>query len=123
MIFVKGPLLGWGLENMNLEGNSLCTIGLKLQSAQFGTLHRVTIMHFKQVGLLTTCVPAVVFEDTNTQKNIFSNLDIHLPDVSGAVGIKLTSGGAGDADTYLNTFIGVLILLPQTNTTMTGLWL
>jgi len=110
MISVNGPLEGWGVSNMLLNGNSVASQGLGVSSGMFGDCRNLSIIGCTAFGLYSTAV-AVSSVGYDSIMNKYSGLYIDVPAVVNATGILLT-GGPVTANTCYNLFSSVWISHP-----------
>lgn len=91
MIQVTGPLNGWGVSNIYLDGANVATIGISNISGSFGNSENLSI---------DKCLVGI-YETTQTTfsggwgtwsaiHNSYTNLAIMVPAIAGATGIVLT---------------------------------
>jgi hypothetical protein len=117
MIIIRGPLSGWGIQNLVLHGNSTATVGLRMISAQYGDCQNLSVINVTTVGIDSTTV-AVAGGLTNSDSlhNQWSNIVVDLSTITNA-GVKAISisGGHTSANTDYNTWDNVLIGLPNTS--------
>ena len=95
VIAVEGPLVGWGLRNLYIDGGGTAVPGIYVQSAQHGEVRDVTVAGHKGNGIWSTCVPTFPAWNgvTDALKNMWHNLWIwHLPPAApGTAGLVLDS--------------------------------
>ena len=103
MIKINGPLAGWGLENLYLDGGSTSTYGIQLYSASGGYSKNLTVTNFttSQIASLTYAQFAGATL-TDSIANQWNNITTQNPAVSGVMGILID--GAANSDTDYNTF-------------------
>jgi hypothetical protein len=115
IISIRGPIQGWGVRNLNLDGNSMATHGILVTSGQFGDSANIMI-HECAVSAIssTTFATFAGVDNTNSQHNVWNNIYISIPNLSGANGIVLTGvGPAPSSNTCYNMFTNVFIALPS----------
>lgn len=85
MMSVNGPLVGWGIRNICLSGNSLAYTGLKVISAQGGEVVNFAVKGLSNSGTVSgRCiweftVPAFGGHLTNTMHNSWRNIFLAIP--------------------------------------------
>ena len=106
MISVLGPIAGWGIENLSLDGAEEASHGILVTSGQDGFVRNVVIRGCLIAGLATTTV-STFGGSTNTSclHNKFENIFIIS---AGTYGIDLT-GGSASAPTNFNEFSNVMV--------------
>lgn len=111
MVRVRGPLAGWSIENLFLDGQNLQSIGVLILSAQFGTTQSTAYAGFTSAAIYSTAYPAGGYNQTiwNTDSlhNSFRDTVIVVPEVTGAKGIVLTGIQSNNTDysDFTNTSI------------------
>jgi len=115
MVAVNGPLQGWGLQNILLDGQSTASIGLNIISGQFGDCRNLAIMNCisEQIGSTTVALFSGVV-NTDSLHNKYQNIFLMVPPIDGSKGVVLTGNTASNSDTDLNVFDNLLIGLPAT---------
>lgn len=121
LISVRGPLNGWGVINMYLDGASLATRAISVTSASYGQNRNLALTNFVDAAVYETTLASFAgFGLANTMHNHWANLSINVPAVAGAKGIVLT-GTPSATPTPVNAcyehFTNTLIYLPPTLTT------
>lgn len=119
MVSIRGPLQGWGVNNMALDGapdggdfGGLAGIGLEVISAQNGDCSNLTIRGCRNSGIYSTTVnPFGGVGNTDSLNNHYRNVNIGVAWVNGAKGIVLTGGG-GASNTDYNIFTSPTITMP-----------
>lgn len=79
MVEVLGPLSGWGLERLLVNGNggsNAPNYGLLVQSAQNGSVRNFATINC-QFGIHVTAVPKFGILSTNTMSNVWDNIMLH----------------------------------------------
>jgi hypothetical protein len=119
MVRVNGPLQGWGLENLLLDGNGLCTGGgLSLISAQFGVARNLALQGSYSGITWTTQAPGSPTAHHNTMHNRFENIQITWTGHSGGGTYRamlFNSGlGAGTNSCY-ETMENVTVVVPTSS--------
>lgn len=110
MVEVRGPLQGWGVQNLYLDGAGVATDGLKIISGQHGDCKNLIIESFTGAGINLDAVgpPPGYPYNTDCLHNRFQNIRIWM-DGSGYAGIQLDSSVA-TANADFNTFLGTWII-------------
>ncbi len=108
VIKVAGPLAGWGIRNIAIDGADAASYGILVQSGQYGDVEHVTIRACQVAAIGTTTVTTFGgAPNTNTLHNRFANVFIDAP---GDFGLELTSGAAL-SNTGYNTFDNVFVVV------------
>lgn len=118
MILIRGPLQGWGVSNMALDGvgpdedwAGLAGIGLFVISAMNGYSPNLTIRGCRSVGLYSvTVAPFGGVTNTDCLRNSYPGLAIAVGWVDEAKGIVLS--GTASSSTDYNTFEKTTISMP-----------
>jgi hypothetical protein len=110
MFQINGPLAGWGLKNLYLDGNTTATIGIIQYSASAGDCKNLSI---------TNCTTAQIWSAsyatfagatlTDSIQNYWRNITVQNPAVSGVYGIVMD--GASNSDSDYNTFVQTTIVM------------
>ncbi|HEX9613606.1 MAG TPA: hypothetical protein VGA05_08330 [Candidatus Bathyarchaeia archaeon] len=117
MISIKGPLSGWGIQNLYLDGASTATQCIAPTSAQNGDSRNLVIVNCLQ-GIGSTSNPIGGYTGVNnvdSWQNIWTNTTVVVPGAAGNFGIVLTGASDGTSDTDYNVFVGTTILVGGTN--------
>lgn len=123
MISIAGPLQGWGVQNLILNGTSTATNGLSITSAQFGDCRNLGIL-----GCVSNSIGSNTYAlfgsmgSCDSLSNSFENIYISLPNVANVKGIVLTGNTATNSDTDFNVFKNVIIGLAG-SAVSTGIYL
>ena len=116
MIQVAGPLNGWAVQNMYLDGNLAAAIGVNVASASFGGCSHVAITNCTGSAIVeTTFASFEGFALANSMHNAYGHLAISVPNVAGATGITLTGqplAVPAAANSCYGQFSNVMIALP-----------
>lgn len=115
MIQVLGPLQGWGVQNLLLDGSNVATTGIQVISAQGGdcaNLHFINLA--AQLQLTAWAAAPGGFGEIECMHNNFRNLVHVLPNVNGASGISLL--GNNTWNSAYNRFDNVTIIFPTSGT-------
>lgn len=110
MFQIAGPLQGWGIENLLIDGMSLANVGLSVVSAQYGDCRNLVIIGCETWGLFSTAVApfgSVTF--TGSFHNRYDNLTIKVPSAAVGGGIILT--GVSTANTLFNAFFNTTVAI------------
>ena len=113
MVAVNGPVQGWGLENMLLNGASTATIGISVVSGQFGRCKSLCINNCttSHIGSNTVALFSGV-DNCDSLHNHYENIFIQMPTVANVMGIVLTGDPATNSDTDANVFDNIFIAMP-----------
>lgn len=115
MVSINGPLQGWGLHNLLLNGASTAATGLAVTSGQFGDCRNLAIIKCVSAQISSTTFAIFgAMGNTDSLNNSYSNIFLSLPDVLNAKGIILTGNVATNSSTDFNTFKNVIIGLAGT---------
>jgi hypothetical protein len=115
MIDILGPLMGWGVQDIELIGNSVATYGLHVVSAKYGDCRNLVISGCTVAAIGSDTVP-MIGTNTNTDSmyNSYSNIYIGMPPAANVKGIVLTGAvGTITSDTDMNIFENIFIVLPS----------
>ena len=125
MFEIAGPLAGWGLGNLELDGNSSAGQALRVQSAQNGQCNYLTILNCTTDSLrLDAYTTFATAGEANTMHNTFINTTVILPNVANAVAILLTGAATGTpANSCYNTFINTTVIDQAGTASKFGLYL
>lgn len=126
MIEVRGPLNGWGVQNLYLDGNNLAGVGIHVLSASSGSSSNLALTNFTDAALVETTLPSFAgFGLANAMHNSWTNTSINVPAVYGAKAIVETGQPASTpqvTNACYNLFRNTTIYLPATQTTF-GIYL
>lgn len=126
IVSVNGPLKGWSIENLTLDGNGgSASAGLKVVSGSSGVCRNIAIKGCL-TGLLSETVPNFGAYSCNAWRNQFENFTVQVPDMDGAIGIKLDGDTSSpSADTCYALFMNTSIMFENTTSQVTnyGLYL
>lgn len=117
VIRVSGPLQGWGIENIALDGNTT-NGGMQLISCQFGFCKN---LYFRNcINAIQCSVWNVAsgsgFSNAECMHNWFETIYIDLMDAAVSYGIQLLGNISVTANAAYNTFSNVIINYPNTVT-------
>jgi hypothetical protein len=113
MISINGPLQGWAISNLWLDGGGSATTGIQITSAQYGDTENIVITGCTTSGIYSTTVaPFGLFLNTDSLHNTFRNISITAPLTSLFNCIVLTGTGTS-ADTDCNVFINTTLCIPS----------
>lgn len=125
MVVFQGPLQGWGVQNLFLDGASITGVtGLGVSSAQFGDSSNLTIQNCF-TGIFSTTNPLGGYTgvgNVDCLRNNWTNISVLVPALTGAKGILLTGDAGGTSNTDYNTFTNTFIRSPAAATNF-GLYL
>lgn len=108
---VAGPLQGWGIENILIDGNSSANRGLDVISAQYGDVRNLVIVGCMTWGLYSeTVAPFGSVTFTGSAHNRYDNLTVQVPVSAVGGGIVLTSAGS-TSNTLFNVFTNTTIAI------------
>lgn len=111
LIAVKGPISGWGVKNLGLDGGGLMADGINIADGQNGEIYNCVFENFTRSIQMTSSVTGGTGHH-GTQFNTFNDIVIFVPNVSGAMGILLTGNEVdGTSDSSFNTFSNMLVYL------------
>lgn len=118
MISVNGPLQGWGINNMFLNGNNASGAGIAVSSGQFGNCNNLSITNCT-AGIFSTTVPIGSFQNADSYFNTYRKVFIQVPDVMNGSGIRIT-GFNTFSDTDYNRFEDINISIPTPSSVFTS---
>lgn len=126
MINIAGPLNGWGVSNMYLDGGGTANYGIQVTSASFGCCNNLSFANINNSSVFETALANFVgFGLANSMHNSWTNLGIAVPAVAGAKAIVLTGQPAGKptpSNSCYSNYTNVMISLPVTLATF-GIYL
>jgi Pectate lyase superfamily protein len=111
MFSINGPLQGWGIQNLFLEGSGVAgNRGILVTSAALGDCRNLT-MEGWAVGILSTSNPLGGYSVGNVDsfRNVWKNIFVEVPAVLNAVGIVLTGSSDVSSDTDYNIWENVYV--------------
>lgn len=100
VINIKGPLQGWGVQNLNIDGQLLADIGLNVKSGQFGDSRNVSVSNCRVQAIGIDVVAATVSgaSTANAMHNHFSGKTVvWIPDVANAAGLVFNGNATSNA--------------------------
>jgi hypothetical protein len=113
VISVRGPLSGWGVQNLYVNCQSISgAIGLQVVSAQLGDSKNLSFVNC-QGSLISTVVasaPAGV-GNTDSLHNAYRNVAILMPAIAASVGLELS--GNNNSNTDYNDISNFVIAMPS----------
>ncbi len=114
MISVLGPIQGWGLQGLALNGENIAGTGITVVSAMFGDCRDVMITGCMANGIVSTTVPLFGgVGGTNSLQNAWRRISIACPIAANVRGILLTGALTPvNSDTAMNLFEDLFIALP-----------
>ena len=109
MIQINGPLMGWGLENVILDGNSIGTTGLDERACWYGGCANLCIQGFTHAAQGLTAYPMGAYPGGYAPSchayNTYRNVSIQVPDVNNDVGILVWGNNDdGTSDCYYDVW-------------------
>lgn len=85
MFDILGPLNGWGLSNMYLDGGLTARYGLSVLSASNGESRNLSFTNIVSSGLIETTLASYSgFGLANSMHNAYDNLAFNIPNIQGA---------------------------------------
>src|SRR6266852_1351863 len=125
MIAINGPLQGWGIQNLLLDGSGVPGVtGITVTSGQFGDCSNLTIQGCGTTSIYSTSYPIGGFTgigNVDSLRNNWLNTFILVPAIVGAKGIFLHGDPGGTTDTDYNIFTNTFIR--STGSTNFGVYL
>jgi hypothetical protein len=113
MITILGPLDGWGVHNIHLNGNNLGTYGLQELGAQGGFSSGCIFTYFTVCGQYTSTVQ-VTGESGNHMHNRYRDF-VYIPsDTNGSSCLTITANSPYSFDSCYDVWDGVTIWLANT---------
>ena len=114
MILINGPIQGWGIQNIAMNGAGVSTIGINVISGQYGDNRNLLIEGCVRAGIGSATVPTFgSVSNTDGLHNVWRHVAIWMPTVVNVKGILLTgSPGSTTSDTDLNLFDDLFVVLP-----------
>ena len=108
VIAVLGPLAGWGVSNLSIDGADAASHGILVTSAQYGDCRNIAIKGCETAGIGSTTVATFGgAANTSSFHNKWTNVFVDAP---GDFGISLDSGSA-TSNTGFNTFDNCFIVV------------
>lgn len=119
IVQINGPLFGWGLKNLILDGNGVSVRGLNVISAMFGNVENLSVTGcLNQNSIRTNTLSAsgaLAAYNTNCMHNYWRNIFIKVPNVtSGAINVISISGVDITSNTCFDVWDNVFIIIGQT---------
>ncbi|MCW2957128.1 MAG: hypothetical protein JWO69_1997 [Thermoleophilia bacterium] len=101
VVRVAGPLSGWGLDDLTLDGGAVSGVtGLRVVAGQYGDVEGLAVLRCL-TGLALTSVPNFGGITCNTMHNVFDRVGVVIPSVDQATGIgHLGAGGVTSNSCY-----------------------
>lgn len=115
MILINGPLNGWGIENLFLDGGGVAPMvnGLQVISASFGAVKNLTIQGCLGNSIVSFSNPLSGYSGrlskADSLRNMWADVFVLVPASAGAKGILLTGATDGSSDTDYNEFHNVFL--------------
>lgn len=111
MVGVNGPIQGWGVENLVLNGQGVAGFGIQAIAACGGSVNNVTILSCKTQNFYMKAYPPGGVGHPDSQLNDINNLVVFLPAVANVEGITLDSDITnGSNNSSFNTFRNCLVV-------------
>lgn len=113
LLRVQGPLIGWGVSNLHLDGNGLAAKSLEVVSGEMGACHNLVCTGHTLAGIYSTAVPVFApLPNTNSMHNQWTNIRIFHSAPAGAnsAGVLLQTTGP-TSNTCVNTFTGLFVVV------------
>lgn len=102
LLRIAGPLQGWGLENLVLDGSGAASTCLDVVSGQFGGTNHVNAVGCTRFGILSRTISSAGVTVTHAIHNHYDNTYVSLlPSSPSATCFVLT--GNGTTNTLFNT--------------------
>lgn len=119
MIHVLGPLQGWGIQGLFLNGASTANSCIHVTSAQFGDSANLSLNNCLH-GLASDTVPIFgALSNTDSYYNSYRNLAVQVPNIANAIGILIDGNGSNNtSNTDFNSFYGVNVSIPNASGTV-----
>jgi hypothetical protein len=111
MIQINGPIQGWGVQNLTLNGQGVATEGVRAISAGFGKNRGLVVAGCTNINISSETVP-VFGGATNTDSIHTRWEDLVLEVSTGAKGMLLTGDAGATSNTDYNVVDNFLIVLP-----------
>jgi hypothetical protein len=115
MITVNGPLQGWGVQNLYLNGENVATYGIYVSSGSFGDNSNVFVGGCVAEAIASTTVPTFGgATNTDSIHNKWRGITVAVGGAASAKGVVLTGESGGSSNTDYNSFTDLMIVLPAT---------
>jgi hypothetical protein len=124
VISINGPLHGWGVQSLHINGSGTATYGIEVISAKFGCVSDVIVENCVTVQIASTTVATWAGCDlTDSLKNSWRNIIVGVPATANAGGILLTGEPGNTSDTDTNHFDNLLVAFSADANTHWGIHL
>lgn len=111
MVAVNGPIQGWGVQNLCINGGGVAGFGLQAIAACGGKVEAVTIVSCKSQGFFLKAYPPGGTGHPDSQFNDINNLTVFMPAVANVEGITLDDDiTSGTNNSSFNTFRNCLVV-------------
>lgn len=101
MIKINGPMQGWGLTNLYLDGQGSATYGLYITSGQFGLVENFSVGGCSAGEIYSTSVPLFgSLTVTDAFRNTFNHVNVLLPSSGAVQGVTLAGQNGGSNTSY-----------------------
>lgn len=113
MVAIMGPLVGWGLDNLHIDGAGKASAALYIQSGQMGNCHNLIIQGCRYYGIQSTTVPTIDGQNTDSLHNYWQNIRIwHLTPALQPYGAGISlDTGSSNSNTCLNSFMNTMVIV------------
>lgn len=120
MVSIRGPLQGWGLHNIFLDGSGgsedfggKAGRGLEVWSGQNGDCQNLTFRGCREASIYSaTVLPPPGVLNSDSLHNRYRNINIATAWANGVKGIVLAGAGVPGPNTDFNDFSNIAISLP-----------
>ena len=125
VISVKGPVSGWSIEDLLIDGGTSATpTALNVISGQWGGCTRVHVINCKQGFVSVVVGPSFSGHNTNTMHNVYESCSVFIPDIAGAAGLVLYGNGAANNVCYdLHRGLSIAFTPPAGANTSIGIYI
>jgi hypothetical protein len=124
MISFLGPMSGWGVKNIFINGNNLAAVGVKAAACSDGELSSCVLNACTLFGLQLYSIVTGGTGHHDSQYNRFDDLMIFLPNISGCYGMLLDGNGIDStSNTSFNTISNCEVIIPSSSNSFVGYYL